>query len=108
MDVVQVDIGDGGSTAGLASRAFVGVVLLDDDAVVGDAGHGGVRVGDVVDLAAGRIGVGLDADCVRRVDDGVSLDHDTINNRSGFDGTLFVKLNNRNVSIHTCDTYCFW
>lgn len=90
VDVVQVDIGDGGSTAGLASRAVVGVVLLDDDAVVGDAGHGNVRVGDVVDLAAGRVGVGLDADCVRRVNDDVSLDQDTINNRSGFDGTLFV------------------
>lgn len=90
VDVVQVDIGDGGSTAGLASRTVVGVVLLDDDAVVGDAGHGGVRVGDVVDLAAGRVGIGLDANCVRRVDDGVSLDRDTINNRSSFDGTLFV------------------
>lgn len=74
MDVVQVNIGDGGSTAGLASRAFVGVVLLNNDAVVGDSGQGGIRVGDVVNLAAGRVGVGLDADCVRRVDDGVSLD----------------------------------
>lgn len=74
MDVVHVDIGDGGTTARLASRTFVGVVLLDDDAVVGDTGHGDVRVGDVVDFAAGSVGVGLDADCIRRVDDGVSLD----------------------------------
>lgn len=108
VDVVQVDIGDGSSTAGLASRTFVGVVLLDDDTIVGDAGHGGVRVGDVVDLAAGRVGVGLDADCVRRVDDGISLDHDTINNRTSLDGTLLVKLNNRDVSLHTCDIYRFW
>lgn len=92
MDVVQVDIGDRGSTAGLASRAVIGVVLLDDDTVVGDAGHGDVRVGDVVNLAAGRVGVGLDADCVRRVDDSVSRDRDTINNRSGFDGTLFCEI----------------
>ena len=91
MDVVQVDIGDGGATAGLASRTGIGIVLLDDDAVVGNTGHGDVRVRDVVDLAAGRVCVGLDTDCVCRVHDRVSLDHDTIHNRSGLDGTLYVQ-----------------
>lgn len=90
MDVVQVDVGDWGRTTGLTGRAIIGVILLDDDTIVGDTGHGDVRVRDIVDLAAGRIRVGLDTHCVRRVHNRVSLDHDAIHHRLGFDRALFV------------------
>jgi hypothetical protein len=62
------DVGDQDAVGGLAGGAAVQVVLLDVEAIVGDAAHGDVLVGDVVDLAR-RVGVALDAAAVARVDE---------------------------------------
>ena len=74
---VDSDIGDLDVVTGLASRAAVLVVLLDNDAVVGDSGQLDVGVSDVAD-GAGLIDNGLDAHAVRRVADGRVVDSDIL------------------------------
>ena len=74
---VDSDIGDLDIVTGLASRAAVLVVLLDDDAVVGDSGQLDVGVGDVAD-GAGLVDNGFDAHAVRRVADGRVVDSDIL------------------------------
>ena len=74
-DAVQGDLRDRDTIRGGASWAAVLVVLLDLDAVLGDAGQGDVAVGDAGDLAR-LAGDGLDADAVGGVFDGGGLDVD--------------------------------
>lgn len=62
---------------GLASRATVLVVLLDNNTVVRDSGQLDVGVGDVAD-GAGLVDDGLDAHAVRRVADGRVVDSDIL------------------------------
>jgi hypothetical protein len=50
LDVVESDAADGDAVCGFTSGTAVEVVLLDVDAVVGDAGDSDVLVDDVADL----------------------------------------------------------
>lgn len=74
-DVLDGEVSDRNAVGGLASWAAVLVVLLDDDAVVGDVGEGDAGVGDVL-YAAGGVVDGLDADAVLGVGDGAVGDVD--------------------------------
>lgn len=67
-DLVDGDILNGDAVGGGAGRRTVLVVLLDDDAVLGDVLELDVVVGDVGD-GAGLLVDGLDADAVVGVDD---------------------------------------
>lgn len=61
VDVVQGETGDRDSIGGSTGRATVLVVLLDDNAVLGDTGESDVLVSDTLDGTSGA-GDGLDAD----------------------------------------------
>ena len=68
LDVAEGKTGDGEPAGGLALQVASLVVLLDQDTVLGDVGHGEVGVGDLVDLSGGVHG-GLDADGVGALGD---------------------------------------
>ena len=68
LDAGDGEVGDGDAGGGVACGRAVLVVLLDDDAVLGDVGQRDVLVGDVGDGAC-RAVHGLDADAVVRVGD---------------------------------------
>jgi hypothetical protein len=61
LDVAHGKTSDRDAVGGGAGRAAVLVVLLDDDAVLGDSGEGDVLVGDALDGAGGTVD-SLDAD----------------------------------------------
>lgn len=71
------DVGDDDAVGGLAGGATVEVVLLDIEAVVGNATHGDVLVGDVGDQARG-VGVALDAGAVARVHEPAVAEDDAV------------------------------
>lgn len=60
-NTIDGEIGDGDAGGGCTGRTAVLVVLLDDDAVFGDAGEGDALVGYAGDGAGGTVD-GLDAD----------------------------------------------
>lgn len=60
-NTVDGETGDGDAGGGCTGRTAVLVVLLDDDAVFGDAGEGDALVGYAGDGAGGTVD-GLDAD----------------------------------------------
>ena len=62
-DAGDGEVGDGNTGGGRACRRAVLIVLLDDDAVLGDVGEGDVLVGDVRDGTSSARD-GLDADTV--------------------------------------------
>ena len=74
-DPVQSEVRDRDAVRRGAGRAAVLVVLLDDDAVDGDAAELDVAVDDAGD-GAGRAVDGLDADPVLAVADGAVFDRD--------------------------------
>lgn len=67
-DTIDSNTGDLDIVTGIASRATVLVVLLDNNTVVRDSGQLDVGVGDVAD-GAGLPDNGLDARAVRRIAD---------------------------------------
>lgn len=77
LDVVQSEAGNGDTVGGGTSRAAILVILLNDDAVLGDAGKSDVLVGDALD-AAGLAVDGLDANAVLRVADAAVFDVDGV------------------------------
>lgn len=95
LDAIQSQAGDRDAVGGVASGRAVLVVLLDDDAVLGDAGEGAYRMsvsvclecedGECLHVAVGNVGNlarsvvdGLDADAVLRVGDGRGGDGDVL------------------------------
>lgn len=67
-NLLNLEAGNGDTGGGLAGRAAVLVILLDDDTVLGDVGQLDVGERDVGD-STGSLVDGLDADTVVRVDD---------------------------------------
>lgn len=69
LDVLDRQIGDRDTSSGLASRAAVLVVLLNDNTVLGNVLQSDVRVRDISDLAGSAVD-SLDANAVVGVGDG--------------------------------------
>ena len=67
-NLLNLEAGNGDTGGGLAGRAAVLVILLDDDTVLGDVGKLDVGESDVGDGTGGLVD-GLDADTVVGVDD---------------------------------------
>jgi hypothetical protein len=77
LDVLDGEASDRNTSGGLASRGAILVILLDDNAVLGNVLEGNVLVGDARDGTGGTRD-GLDADTVVRVDDGGIRDDDVL------------------------------
>lgn len=60
-NLLNLEAGNGDTGGGLAGRAAVLVILLNDDTVLGDSGESDVLVGDALDGTGGAVD-GLDAD----------------------------------------------
>lgn len=88
-DVLDGEAGDGDAVGGGTSGRAVLVILLDDDAVVGDVGEGDAGVGDAGD-GSGSVVDGLDADAVGAVLDGGVGDGD------GVDGVVVTAADGAN------------
>lgn len=87
---IQRDIRNRHASGRLTGRSTILVVLLNDNAVVGDIGHGDVGVGDLAD-GAGGAGDGLYADAVcgigdYGVGDGYVFDRVVVAAADGADG----------------------
>lgn len=87
-DSFNVQVGDGDTCRRGTSRAAVLVVLLDDDAVLGDTREGDVLVGDILDGPGGAV-YSLDAHAVCGVLYHVVIDVDVFNSvvRAAANGT---------------------
>ena len=79
---LQLDIRNSDTVRGLTRRLAILVILLDNDAVIGDAGHNNVRVRD---LRHGTSGTrdGLNSDGVLGIAHGGVLDSDVLDNVVG-------------------------
>lgn len=77
LNAVQRQRRDRNTRSGSAGGASVLVILLDDNAVLGDVGQRDVAVGDVVYLSGSAVD-GLNADAVLGVGDGGLLDDDAV------------------------------
>jgi hypothetical protein len=82
LDVLDGEASNRDTSGGLAGRAAVQVVLLDDDTVLGNVLEGDVGVADAGDRAGGARD-SLDADTVVGVGDGGVADDDVLDNIVG-------------------------
>lgn len=74
-NAIESDISNRDARSGFSSRRSVFVILLDNDAIVRDAGNLVVGVSDILDGTGGVVD-GLDAEAVGGVCDGVAGDDD--------------------------------